>query len=963
MAATQDRTEHAAPASPSGTPQVTVVTPAWRAAQTLAATCASLRASLAARGEPDWEHVIATRADDTATDRLAAGLAAADPRVRHVRTEGLTAGAARNTALAHARGDFVLFLDADDTVGRWHLSTLLEAAAQAGADIVVTGHRMVSARGIELRRDEHAPGPVNAGDLRDGPIAALHAMLFRRDLLDRIGGFDGWLETNEDWDLCLRAAAAGARFHAIPGARAHYRVVAGSLTCRGPLMLADRADVLGRALKQMPVDDVEAAIGRDALRTALWCGARAVAMGQEPADLLAALAAAAPLPPQALDRDEVAAALLDGLLLGFAARHAEIEGRMAGRWRALAVFLSEVARIAEDPGFDAMALRALEADLARIGPARRRRIGRTLVVPPLRAPLALGDEVAQVVVRVPLLRPRGIATHVFAPQVAAGRAPADLVTRRLAEEAAGHPLGGEGRAATLRDTALRAVTVARRRLLSRQPEAAEEPAGPQEGNDWEGIFASEDPWHYHRPYEQRKYERTLALLPQRRFARALELACAEGLFTVRLAPRVEALTAADISPTAVERASARCAEAGVGNVSFEVVDFFNEDFGQGWDLIVSSEVLYYMGSPAAVSDYARRVAAALADDGLFLHAHAYEVSDDPQRTGFDWGDDFAASTISAAFSAEEGLVHEAAVESELYRIELYRKRAVAEAPPPRVPAAPAFVSVKEELDPELAADVVWNGALRTRIDAEAERTSRLPVLLYHSIAEDGPAGLAPWRVTPHDFEHQLRFLRRRGYRPVTLAEWEQARDRSAAMSGRPVLITFDDGFADFAEMAWPILRRNGFGAQMFVVSGAVGGTADWDAWYGAPRPLMDWDCLSELAEQGLEVGAHLHRHRPLDRLDPATVLDEARRSREDIATRLGTAPRAVAPPYGICGPEHGDLLAAAGFERVFLAGGGVAPVWGPRLATPRIEVPGAATIAEFAELVGAKEPPEAADLP
>ncbi len=126
---------------------------------------------------------------------------------------------------------------------------------------------------------------------------------------------------------------------------------------------------------------------------------------------------------------------------------------------------------------------------------------------------------------------------------------------------------------------------------------------------------------------------------------------------------------------------------------------------------------------------------------------------------------------------------------------------------------------------------------------------------------------------------------------------------------------------------------------------------------------MDWDCLADLAAQGVGIGSHLHRHAALDRLDAATLLTEARRSREIIEDRLGIAPLAVAPPYGICTRAHGELLARAGFGRVFLASGGRAPVWGPRLATPRIEIGGDMTIEDFAQAIGAIEPPEAADLP
>lgn len=929
----------------SADPLVTIVTAARSASATIARCCASV----ARQQGVNWEHVIVTRHDDMATRDAATRPAGSDPRVIHVRTDADCAAAARNAGLQFAHGEFVLFLDADDTIEPRLVATLLRTAVQAGADVVVSGHRIMTPDGLVLtRHDARHPSHLD-----EGTIAVLHAMLFRRSVLEGIGGFDARLRTSEDWDLCLRARGTGAQFAVSAAQGAYYWTSPGSLSADGAQMLIDRSHVLQRVAGGS-LDPFSVALG--IIRMAIWAGAKSIAYGHDLAPLLAALRTVPPMPPVTMDRHEAACTLLDGLMLGFMCPYRQIETHMTGKWQLLGAFLGEVGDIIGDNGLEHMALAALEAELARIGPARNRVIGETRVVAGMLLSIP-AKPARQIVVRVPLLRPRSLATHVFAPQVAAGRRGIGLLARRAVDWLFARPREPDHLVSRLRDQALRALAVGLRRLRAMPARPAADVS--HEGGDWEAVFATEDPWNYHNTYEQAKYARTLGLLPERRFGRALELACAEGLFTVQLAPHVEKLTAADISRTALERASRRCADAGLANVGFEELDFFNAGFGSGWDLIVASEVLYYMGSPDVVARFAARVADALCDGGLFLHAHAYEVTDSPERTGFDWGDSFAAATIAAAFRANPDLVLERAIESEVYRIELYRKAPHAAA----VPAVAERVSVRADLGPQLAADVVWNGAIVSRAAAEAERCTRLPVLLYHSVAQDGPAGLAPWRVTPEQFEHQLRFLRRRGYRPVTLQEWEGARHRSAALSGRPVLITFDDGLADFAESAWPILQRNGFGAEMFVVSGAAGGSAQWDTHYGTPTPLMDWDCLAGLAAQGVGIGSHLHRHAALDRLDATTLLTEARRSREIIEDRLGIAPLAVAPPYGICTRAHGELLARAGFGRVFLASGGRAPVWGPRLATPRIEIGGNMTIEDFAHAIGAIEPPEAADLP
>lgn len=945
-------------------PHVSVVTPARGAAGTLARTVASVERQ--ALG--NWEHILVTHPEDEQTGAVAARLAARDRRLSHVVFPAGTAAAARNAGLEHARGDYVLFLDADDTIRRSHLERLVREAQASSAQLTLSGHRRLDAEGRVMQRRTIARGTVPQDVIDAGPPAAMHAMLFRRDLLVRIGGFDATLATNEDWDLVRRAAAAGARIEGCTACSADYWTSPGSLSADPAAMMRDRAEVLQRAGNTSAEDPLESAARAqaDALRTALWTGSGAVARGGDHRAATDSLAASGPFMPLPLDAEEGAAALLDGLSVGFACAPARIERHLKDRWPALRSFLSGVAEAIGDPGFDRALLAALERELARLGPAgRRRTIGESQVVPGLDhllSPIRADSDVRQVIVRLPLVRPRRFGTIPFAPQVAEGRTTLSLTFVRLAGWLGERPHGSGSRTIVLRDKAVRGLALARRLLRGRPVEPEPEGREDLEGaGDWEGVFSTENPWGYHRTYEQAKYERTLALLPAGPIGRALELACAEGHFTTMLAPMVTRLTASDISPTALERCRQRCEAEGLFNLDYRVLDFFDNDFGSGWDLIVSSEVLYYMGSADRLHRYAARVVEALKEGGLFLHAHAYQVSDTPERSGFDWGDQFAAGTISRCFTECPDLRREAAVETELYRIEMYRK--VTGGGGPAVAAEPRVLTMRHELDPALAADVVWNGPIVTRIAAEVERHYRLPVLMYHAIADEGPEGLASWRTSPEEFEHQLRFLRRRGYRSVTLEEWDHARARGGALSGRPILLTFDDGLEDFAETAWPILQRNGFGALMFAVSGAVGGVADWDSAFGPPRRLMDWDTLKRLADEGLEIGSHCHRHRPLDRLSATEILHDVQLSRRTFEERLGFAPTAVAPPYGICRSEHAELLRQGGFTRVFMTDGGHAPVVGPRLRTPRIEIEGGIGIDAFADLVAAAEAPVPADLP
>ncbi|MDB5723777.1 MAG: hypothetical protein JWQ16_531 [Novosphingobium sp.] len=940
------------PVSPA--PTVSIITPAYRAATTLD----RMFDSVAKQTLLGWQHIVAIRRDDAETRRSAERRARRDSRIEIVDADGTTAGTARNAALARATGEYVLFLDADDTIAPRHLEDLLHAGRAADAETVVAGFSRCSPDGaiISVRRVADRP---DATSLREGPPSAIHAMLFKRSLIERIGGFDPTLRTNEDWDLCLRAAQSGASFTSSPCVSARYWTGHDSLAGQGAVMLQDRITV-GRYADTLAGAAPDGAARKvDAWRTALWTGAIAIARRSDWCEIAAMLA---PIPLAAAEAAEGSAALLDGFCVGFACPADAIEAKLAGQWPELEQFLAAVAVAVAEPGLDRATLRAFEAELARIGSATpARMVGATQVVNGLgAAAIELSAGCEQVVVRIPLMRPRSRATFLFAPGHAAGVRPLALVTQRLAEAASAWPGEDHPGLGHWRDRTVRAAKLARRVLGLAMQDAPEDEAEPdaQEllGEDrWEAIFSSEDPWNYTCPYETLKYERTLGLLPNQPIGRALELACAEGLFSVRLAPRVEHLTAADISPTALTRAAERCAKHGLTNVELGELDFFNADVGRDWDLIVCSEVLYYMDGPEKVRAFADRVHAALNPGGLFLHAHAYEVIDSPERTGFDWGDGFAAATISAGFGAQPGLVLERAIETELYRIELYRKTDAIHAPIIEELAA------RDELHAKLAADVVWNGAVVTRQAAEAERCYRFPVLMYHSIAAAGPAALADWRTTPEAFEQQLMFLRRRGYRSLSLGEWETARRAGGALSGRPILITFDDGYQDFADTAWPILQRNGFDAHVFLVAEQVGGTATWDGFYGEPARLMDWPTIARLAGEGVTFGSHLATHRPLDRMSYAETADELRRSRDLIEAHIDAVVNTVAPPYGNLTDAARDLAKAAGYDRLFGVDGGRAPVVGSRLRTPRIEITGDMDLEAFAEAIEAMEGPDGKD--
>lgn len=181
---------------------------------------------------------------------------------------------------------------------------------------------------------------------------------------------------------------------------------------------------------------------------------------------------------------------------------------------------------------------------------------------------------------------------------------------------------------------------------------------------------------------------------------------------------------------------------------------------------------------------------------------------------------------------------------------------------------------------------------------EAEFGRSLPVLMYHNVGPLRGGPLDFLTVTPDHFERQMRWLQRRGYSPITCADWIRWRKEGKGLPAKPVMITFDDGYAGTAQYALPVLRRHGFPATVFLPTALLGKQNGWDAGRGAPMPLMTAEEVLRWDAEGIEFGAHSRTHANLTALAPDKARDEIRGSKEDLEALLGKPVAAFAYPYG-----------------------------------------------------------------
>ncbi|MCB1262570.1 MAG: polysaccharide deacetylase family protein [Acidimicrobiales bacterium] len=206
------------------------------------------------------------------------------------------------------------------------------------------------------------------------------------------------------------------------------------------------------------------------------------------------------------------------------------------------------------------------------------------------------------------------------------------------------------------------------------------------------------------------------------------------------------------------------------------------------------------------------------------------------------------------------------------------------------------------------------------VDAVLRPDAGITVLIYHRV---GRRTSVEVDLPADRFAEQLAWLRAEAD-VLDLDEAVRRLDAPAPIArgtGRPdrpaVVVTFDDGTADFADVAVPLLVEHGVPATLYVATAFVD--------EGRPFPddgtPLSWGALADAASSGVvTVGSHTHTHALLDRLDPGAVGDELDRSIDLIGEHVGTPPTHFAYPKAVAPGAEADAAVRARFVSAALAG-------------------------------------------
>ncbi len=887
-------------------PAISIIIPAYNAERTLARTLQSVRDQTLA----EWECIVI---NDGSTDRtldLAREGAALDHRITVLHQENAGVSAARNAGIDRARGCWVFFLDSDDTISPTHLALLLCTTERHDkADLIYCDWRHIGTDGL--------PGDTIRVNVSLDPFRAfarncdfpVHGALTRVEALRRVGGFDTALRMCEDWDLWQRLARTGHVFRKCAETLAEYQLVPGSASANHFGFL-DGAEVVMRrghstdtrldpAGQEPPAPDDEV----DHLLTALafWIAGRAIGARRDATSILDRPGLAIDLP---FDPQTAASTLMDGISAGAGLPKPDWVSLWPELRPLVRAFLQRVQTRIALPDFARLALHEAERRMLKTFRTADADIG-------------------------------SFALRHFDP----ARDPADLRLAPGIDRLVGYCGTPSAMLGHFEIAVDGHVPAARLRELIREfpvPEtpAAEMPAPTVQSGAIPGTAS----------YLAHKYRQTLAAIPGRA-GRALLLGSGDGHLAALLSGQVDRLLVADRSFEAMDPARARCAD--LGNVVFGALDPSCDPMPAGMDLVLCIDDFGHIDTVDDLARTADRIAGCLAPGGHLVMAQDMVLGDMGATRSFRSGARWGAASITEVFARCKALEQIEVRNTDLYRIASLRRR------DPAVPLAavrqvrlPEIADLPD--DPARSFDLAGSAPARFRQDPPG-----IPALMYHRICDDPAPALGRYATTPSAFAAQMEWLRQNGFRAITTEEFARAIWEGKALPPRPVMVTFDDGYRDNLHHALPVLRRLAMTATIFIPTDHVGTTADWDALFGPPAPLMDWSELAQVRKAGLSLASHNTRHRPMTGQSFPELRDGARRSRQELKSRLGIETTTLAYPYGIHDQAIERALLDEGYRVAFTTLSRRYRKGDRIMAVPRIEVRGDMGIEDFAAAINA----------
>ena len=202
--------------------------------------------------------------------------------------------------------------------------------------------------------------------------------------------------------------------------------------------------------------------------------------------------------------------------------------------------------------------------------------------------------------------------------------------------------------------------------------------------------------------------------------------------------------------------------------------------------------------------------------------------------------------------------------------------------------------------------------------------SAVPILAYHQVGDIDDI----YSVTASQFEEQMAYLSDNGYHAISLEELFKFYDGQGTLPDKPVIITFDDGYADNYVTALPILEKYNMSATIFIVPNLIG-TEDY----------LSWQQVTQLVQRHIEIGSHTLSHIAMDEISEEQQRREASESKLVLEQQVGKPIRFLAYPFGQFTAATEKILKEAGYRGACAGMPGLNDKTTDAYAMKRINVP------------------------
>jgi peptidoglycan/xylan/chitin deacetylase (PgdA/CDA1 family) len=207
-----------------------------------------------------------------------------------------------------------------------------------------------------------------------------------------------------------------------------------------------------------------------------------------------------------------------------------------------------------------------------------------------------------------------------------------------------------------------------------------------------------------------------------------------------------------------------------------------------------------------------------------------------------------------------------------------------------------------------AGTLILMGSITTGATATTTVRKEPVILVYHSIepkSEKKESKMQEhYHIYPENFRAQMQYLKDNGYTPIPMKVYLDHLKHDTEIPKKAVVLTFDDGWKNQYDYAYPILKEFGYTGTFYIIAKSVGA-----------KSYVSWDNIKEMKQAGMDIQSHTNTHANLTKVDIEKIKEELMVSKKTIEEKIGYPVTMLAYPYYGMSKQARDLVASAGWAK------------------------------------------------